>query len=111
MGAEMRMSAQTAAIQGKFIQLEKSASSCDGGCETSFPTGNKPWVGCNASDHEFQKMDTQCTDTLTYTDYADCHDTKRFLGWDRNKVWWHCTSLMAGGKFKVADIRRSKSSR
>ncbi|MGJ4930584.1 hypothetical protein ACQR1I_26730 [Bradyrhizobium sp. HKCCYLS2038] len=109
LGAEMKMSAQAAAIQGKFIQLEKSASSCNGGCETSLPKGNAPWVGCSLDGHESVKVDAHCTDTLTYTSYDDCHDTKRFLGWDRNKVFWHCTSLLAGGKFKVAEIKRLKN--
>ncbi|MGJ4952454.1 hypothetical protein [Bradyrhizobium sp. HKCCYLS20291] len=109
LGAEMTITARAAAIQGKIIQLEKSASSCNGGCETSLPTGNKPWVGCSLDNQESVKVDAHCTDTLTYTSYADCHDTKRFLGWDRNKVFWHCTSLLAGGKFKVAEIRRLKN--
>jgi len=108
LGAEMTISARRGPIQDKITQLEKSASSCNGGCETSFSKGNAPWVGCALSDQEFAKFDTRCSDTLTYNDYADCHDTKRFLGWDRNKVWLHCTGLLAGGKFKVAELKRAK---
>jgi hypothetical protein len=35
-------------------------------------------------------------------------DTKRFLGLERNKAWWLCNSLQAGGKFKVAELKRSR---
>src|SRR5262245_33349818 len=34
---------------GKLARLEKLSSSCNGGCETSFKTGNAPWVGCSES--------------------------------------------------------------
>jgi hypothetical protein len=34
-----------------------------------------------------------------------------FLGWDKNKIWWHCTSLLAGGKFQVAELTRSRHPR
>jgi hypothetical protein len=95
-------------IQGKLIQLEQASSSCNGGCETSFKSGNAPWVGCSQTGPEATNLSATCTDTLTYKDYADCHDTKLFLGWDKNKIWWHCTSLLAGGKFQVADLRRSR---
>jgi hypothetical protein len=32
---------------GKLAKLEKLSSSCNGGCETSFKSGNAPWVGCS----------------------------------------------------------------
>jgi hypothetical protein len=35
-------------------------------------------------------------------------DTKMFLAWDRHKAWWLCSSLQAGGKFKVAELKRSR---
>jgi hypothetical protein len=35
-------------------------------------------------------------------------DTKMFTGWDRNRAWWYCTSLANGGKFKVAELKRSR---
>ena len=98
-------------IQGKLATLEKASSSCNGGCETSFKSGNAPWVGCSQTGPEFTNLSATCTDTLTYKDYADCHDTKSFLGWDKNKIWWHCTSLLAGGKFQVAELKRSRLSR
>ena len=98
-------------IKGKLATLEKASSSCNGGCETSFKSGNAPWVGCSQTGPESTNLSATCTDTLTYKDYADCHDTKAFLGWDKNKIWWHCTSLLAGGKFQVAELKRSRLSR
>jgi hypothetical protein len=35
-------------------------------------------------------------------------DVKRFLGLEVNKAWWLCNSLQAGGKFKVAELKRSR---
>jgi len=43
-----------------------------------------------------------------------------FLGLDRNKAWWFCTSLLAGGKlteevggekYKVAELKRLRGPR
>lgn len=97
----------------RIAKLEKSASSCNGGCETSFKTGNAPWVGCNQSTGGYTNtiFSATCTDTLTYKSYADCVDTKLFLGWDQRRAWWHCSSLTAGGKFQVAEINRSRHPR
>jgi hypothetical protein len=98
-------------VQGKIAQLERASSSCNGGCETSFKSGNAPWVGCSLSSHEFSHFDSTCSDTLTYKHYTDCWETKAFLGWDRNKIWLHCSSLAAGGKFQVAELKRSRHPR
>ena len=104
-------SAAPDSVQGKLAQLEKASSSCNGGCETSFKSGNAPWVGCSLSSHEFSHIESTCSDTLTYKDYSDCRETKAFLGWDRNKIWLHCTGLAAGRKFQVAELRRSRRPR
>jgi len=82
----------------KLAALEKASSSCNGGCETSFKSGNAPWVGCSEAAGIFHTFSTTCTDTLTYKTYVECKETKVFLGLDRNKAWWLCTSLLAGGK-------------
>jgi hypothetical protein len=34
--------------------------------------------------------------------------TKAFTGWDRNRAWWYCNSLLAGNKFKVAELKRRR---
>ncbi|MGJ4998059.1 hypothetical protein ACQR0Z_26795 [Bradyrhizobium sp. HKCCYLS3077] len=98
-------------VLDRITKLERAASSCNGGCETSFKSGNQPWIGCSLSGQESVPFDGKCSDTLTYAHYSDCQQTKAFLGWDRNKIWWHCSSLQVGNKFKVAEIKRSKSAR
>ncbi|WP_035659226.1 hypothetical protein [Bradyrhizobium sp. STM 3809] len=102
--------APTGSVEERLARIEMKSSSCAGGCETSFKSGNAPWVGCAQSGQEPSHFDTTCTDTLIFKDYADCTDTKAFLGLDRNKIWLHCTSLLAGGKFKVAELKRLKRS-
>jgi hypothetical protein len=86
-------------VLAKIAALEKASSSCNGGCETSFKSGNAPWVGCSEAAGLFHTFSATCRDTLTYKTYLECKDTKVFLGMDRNKAWWFCTSLLAGGKF------------
>ena len=93
----------------RLAKLEKEARSCNGGCETSFKRGNEPWVGCSQSGGYFSTFSPTCTDTLTYRNYDHCWDTKTFLGWDRNRTWWYCTSLAAGKKFRqVAEVTRRR---
>jgi hypothetical protein len=100
-------------IMRRIAKLEKSASSCNGGCETSFRTGNAPWIGCNQSTGGTVNtiFSATCTDTLTYKNFGDCMETKQFLGLDLRRAWWLCTSLAAGGKFQVAEISRSRPPR
>jgi hypothetical protein len=100
-------SAAPDSVQGKLAKLEKASSSCNGGCETSFKSGKAAWIGCSLTGPEFTTFSSTCTDTLTYKDYSDCHDTKAFLGWDQKTVWWLCSSLAAGRKFHVAELKRS----
>ena len=101
-------SAAPDSVQGKLARLEKASSSCNGGCETSLKSGTAPWIGCSETGPESTNLSPTCTDTLTYKHYSDCQDTKAFLGWDRNKIWWHCSSLAAGRKFQVAELHRSR---
>ncbi|GEC55292.1 hypothetical protein BEL01nite_43350 [Bradyrhizobium elkanii] len=49
-----------------------------------------------------------CRDNLTYKSYVDCVEIKWFLGEYRNRAWWLCSSLQVAGKFKVAELKRSK---
>jgi hypothetical protein len=97
---------------GRLGKLEKSASSCNGGCETSFKTGNEPWVGCSHSGGYDSTFSPTCRDTLTYKTFAECVDTKQFLGERPRIAMWICTSLLAGGKLagekhEVAELTRS----
>jgi len=97
-------------VLGKLAKLEKSSSSCNGGCETSFKTGNAPWVGCSFSTGGYATAlpSATCTDTLTYKSFVDCMETKQFTGWDRFRARLICSSLAAGGKFKVAELKPSR---
>jgi hypothetical protein len=100
-------------VLGRLGKLERSASSCNGGCETSFKTGNAPWVGCSFSSGGYATalFSPTCTDTLSYTSFSNCIDTKLFVGWDIWRARLICNSLQAGGKFKVAELKQSRHPR
>jgi hypothetical protein len=90
----------------KLARLEREASSCNDGCESSFKRGKDPWVGCSESAGYYSVFSATCKDTLTYNSYVDCGETKMFLGWDRQRAWWYCTSMQIGGKFRVTEANR-----
>ena len=92
----------------KLARLESISSNCNGGCQTSGKTGKEAWIGCSESAGYFSTFSATCTDTLTHSSYTGCMSTKVFTGWDRNRAWWYCTSLMGGNKFKVAELRRRR---
>jgi hypothetical protein len=95
-------------IMAKLARLEREASSCNDGCESSFPRGKDPWVGCSESVGYYSVFSATCKDTLTHRDYAQCVETKMFLGWDRNRSWWYCTGMLNGGKFRVTAENRNR---
>jgi hypothetical protein len=95
---------------GRIARLEKVASSCNGGCASSFPSGKDPWVGCSESGGglNYGPLSPTCRDTITHASYENCVETKVFLGEFRNRAHWFCSSLQAGNRFKVAELKRSK---
>jgi hypothetical protein len=95
-------------IMAKLARLEREASSCNDGCESSLPRGKDPWVGCSESAGYYSVFSATCKDTLTHKDYAQCVETKMFLGWDRQRSWWYCTGMLAGGKFRVTAQNRNR---
>jgi hypothetical protein len=97
-------------ILGRISKLEKVASICNGGCESSLPHGKDPWVGCSESGggQTTGPFSATCRDNLNYKSYVDCVETKMFLGEYRNRAWWVCSSLQAAGKFQVAELKRSR---
>ncbi len=97
----------------RAARLAAVASNCNGGCESSLPHGNLPWVGCSESGggQTTGPFSTTCRDNLTYKSYQDCVETKWFLGEYRNRAWWLCSSLQASGKFEVAELKRSRRAR
>ena len=88
-------------VLGRIAKLEKAASSCNGGCETSYRVGDAPWVGCSYGGENLgvsSLFSRTCTDTLTYRTYLNCTDTKIFLGLTQKEARWICSSLQAGNK-------------
>jgi hypothetical protein len=113
-GQATRTVAQTAGgtprgpVMAKLARLEREASSCNDGCESSFKRGKDPWVGCSESAGYYSVFSATCKDTLTHRDYVQCVETKMFLGWDRQRSWWYCTGMLAGGKFRVTAENRNR---
>jgi hypothetical protein len=116
-GPATRSAAQTAGgtpsaargpVMAKLARLEREASSCNDGCESSFRRGKDPWVGCSESAGYYSVFSATCKDTLTHRDYGQCVETKMFLGWDRQRSWWYCTGMLAGGKFRVTAENRNR---
>ena len=95
-------------IMAKLARLEREASSCNDGCESSFRRGKDPWVGCSESAGYYSVFSATCKDTLTHRDYAQCVETKMFLGWDRQRSWWYCTGMLAGGKFRLTAENKNR---
>jgi hypothetical protein len=91
-------------VLARIAEFEKAASSCNGGCETSYKTGNAPWVGCSETGPEVTNFSATCRDTLSYRTYLECKETKMFLGADQKKAWWLCTSLLIGGKLSAEKV-------
>ena len=78
-------------VLGKLARLERSISSCSGGCATSFPKGNQPWVGCSASG--WPAYSGTCRNPRNYKTYVECTETSHFLAWRPMEYHWYCTSL------------------
>ena len=95
-------------VMAKLARLEREASSCNDGCESSFRRGKDPWVGCSESAGYNSVFSATCKDTLTHRDYTQCVETKMFLGWDRQRSWWYCTGMLNGGKFRVTAENRNR---
>lgn len=104
-------SAAPDSAMGRIAKLERAASGCNGGCETSVKTGNAPWVGCSYTGDNggvSTLFSTTCRDTLTYKTYLNCTDTKTFLGSSPKEARWICSSLHAGGKLTQEKVAAFK---
>jgi hypothetical protein len=91
-------------VLAKLARLEKTSSNCTDGCQTSFKYGNAPWNGCSTTGDIFSAT---CRNVRNFKTYFECRDNGLFLGWRPAEVWWYCSSLAAGGKFQVAELKRS----
>ena len=58
--------------------------------------------GCSASGDTFSPT---CRNVRNFQAYFECREHGLFLGWRHNDVWCYCSSLAAGQKFKVADLK------
>ncbi len=101
-------SAARGPVMAKLARLEREASSCNDGCESSFKRGKEPWVGCSESGGYSSTFSATCKDTLTHRDYVQCVETKMFLGWNHQRSWWYCTGMLNGGKFRVTAENRNR---
>jgi hypothetical protein len=101
-------SAAQGPVMAKLVRLEREASSCNDGCESSFRRGKDPWVGCSESTGWNSVFSATCKDTLTHRDYVQCVETKMFLGWNHQRSWWYCNGMLNGGKFRVTAENRNR---
>ncbi len=85
----------------KLKELEKTSSNCNDGCQSSFKYGNQPWNGCSTTGDIFSAT---CRNVHNFKSYAECTEHGLLTGWNRNGIWWYCTSLLAGNKL-VAELR------
>jgi len=95
-------------MMAKFAALEKTSSNCTDGCQTSFKSGNAPWIGCNASGGVFSPT---CRNVRNFKTYAECIENGLLLGYRSGEQWAYCTSLAAGQKFQSAELRPSERPR
>lgn len=74
----------------KLAKLERETSSCAGGCQSSFRTVDKPWVGCNASGGVYSFT---CRNVGNYKTYDECKEAGRVTGWRSGETSAYCSSL------------------
>jgi hypothetical protein len=80
-------------VLAKLARLERASGSCVGGCQTSFPSGNRPYVGCSSSGWPAYSPPGTCKNPRNYKSYVECTQTSHFLGWRPMEYHWYCTSL------------------
>jgi len=96
----------------KLAAFEKISNNCNDGCQTSFKYGNQPWNGCSVSGGIPPPFSATCRNVHNYKTYAECQNSRLFLGGSNAGAWWYCSSLLAGGKLagekpQVAELKRS----
>ncbi|QOG21394.1 MULTISPECIES: hypothetical protein [Bradyrhizobium] len=74
----------------KLAKLERETGSCAGGCQSSFKTGDKPWVGCNASGGVYSAT---CRNVGNYKSYDECKEAGRVTGWRTGETSAYCSSV------------------
>jgi hypothetical protein len=84
-------SASPTSPMAQLARLEKTTSSCAGGCQTSFRSGNAPWHGCSTSG--WPATSSTCRNVGNYKTYAECTDAGLMTGWRVMETTWYCSSL------------------
>ena len=74
----------------KLAKLERETGSCAGGCQSSFRTADKPWVGCNASGGVYSST---CRNVGNYKSYDECKEAGRVTGWRSGETSAYCSSV------------------
>ncbi|MHC2622815.1 hypothetical protein ACVIW2_004847 [Bradyrhizobium huanghuaihaiense] len=74
----------------KLAKLERETGSCVGGCQSSFKTADKPWVGCNASGGVYSAT---CRNVGNYKSYDECKEAGRVTGWRSGETSAYCSSV------------------
>jgi hypothetical protein len=100
----------------KLAAIERTASNCTDGCQTSFKHGNQAWNGCSWDGSGGPSI--TCRNAHNFKTYSECVEHGLLLGWRSAENSWYCGSLHAAGKLpgeKVAaaqyDVANQRSGR
>lgn len=74
----------------KLAKLARETGSCAGGCQSSFKTAEKPWVGCNVSGGVYSST---CRNVDNYKSYDECKEAGRVTGWRSGETSAYCSSV------------------
>jgi hypothetical protein len=85
----------------RLAEIERTSSNCTDACQTSLRHSNSP--GMDAP--HLATPSRPRANVRNFQTYFECREHGLFLGWRHNDVWWYCSSLAAGQKFRVADLK------
>jgi hypothetical protein len=86
-----RSASPTSPAERELAKLPNAITgSCVGGCQTSFRSGDRPWVGCSWS---AGTLSSTCRNEGHYKTYNECTTAALAIGWRGMEVSWYCSSL------------------
>ena len=74
----------------KLAKLAATTNNCVGGCQSSFKTGNQPWVGCSATGGVYSAT---CRNVGNNKSYDECKEAGRVTGWRSGETSAYCSSV------------------
>jgi hypothetical protein len=74
----------------KLAKLAATTNNCVGGCQSSFKSGDKPWVGCSATGGVYSAT---CRNVGNYKSYDECKEAGRVTGWRSGETSAYCSSV------------------